>query len=66
MNFAAFTDGERISDTSSPSPAVKSVESIGEAQANKMLILGILAKVNLDVVPLFSSITAANLEDVML
>lgn len=40
------------------------LESVAEAQANKIQILGILEKVNLDVLPVFSSIKAELVEGV--
>ncbi len=42
------------------------LETVAEAQANKMLILGILEKLNLDVLPVYSSIKVNKLEEVFL
>ena len=42
------------------------LDTVAEAMQNKFQVLDILAKVNLDVLPEFSSISANKLEDVYL
>lgn len=40
-------------------------DTVAEARANKIIIFGILEKINLDVVPIFKAINSTSLENIL-